>query len=127
MSNTTKARVEFTDLAREKVLGFLESVSDTRLAVRIHVANPSPLDPRYDITLIEHHEKCEEDVVFDDSGFEVVMDPRAQRSLTVPAAIGSRPSWKAGSKWRTRTWSRSAPSRWKALSLTGFSRRSINT
>ena len=79
MSNITKARVEFTDLAREKVLGFLESASDTRLAVRIHVASPSPLDPRYDITLIEHHEKCEEDVVFDDPGFEVVMDPESAK------------------------------------------------
>ena len=59
MSKTTKGPVEFTDLAREKVLGFLESDSDTRHAVRIHVASPSPLDPRYDITLIEHHEKCE--------------------------------------------------------------------
>ncbi len=75
MSNTTKAPVDFSDLARETVLGFLESDSDTRFAVRIHVASPSPLDPRYDITLIEHHEKSEEDVVFDDPGFEVVMDP----------------------------------------------------
>ena len=69
MSKTTKGPVEFTDLAREKVLGFLESDSDTRHAVRIHVASPSPLDPRYDITLIEHHVKSEEDVVFDDPGF----------------------------------------------------------
>ena len=81
MSNTTKAPVEFTDLARETVLGFLEGNSDTRLALRIHVASPSPLDPRYDITLIEQHEKCEEDIVFDDSGFEVVMDPESVKIL----------------------------------------------
>ena len=88
MSNTTKAPVEFTDLARETVLGFLEGNSDTRLALRIHVASPSPLDPRYDITLIEQHEKCEEDVVFDDSGFEVVMDPESVKILD-----GARIDW----------------------------------
>ena len=88
MSNTTKTPVEFTDLAREKVLGFLESDSDTRLAVRIHVASPSPLDPRYDITLIEHHEKSEEDLVFDDPGFEVVMDPESAKILD-----GARIDW----------------------------------
>ena len=88
MSNTTKAPVEFTDLAKETVLGFLEGNSDTRLALRIHVASPSPLDPRYDITLIEQHEKCEEDVVFDDSGFEVVMDPESVTILD-----GARIDW----------------------------------
>jgi len=88
MSNTTKAPVEFTDLAKETVLGFLEGNSDTRLALRIHVASPSPLDPRYDITLIEQHEKCEEDVVFDDSGFEVVMDPESVKILD-----GARIDW----------------------------------
>ena len=88
MSKTTKAPVEFTDLAREKVLGFLESDSDTRHAVRIRVASPSPLDPRYDITLIEHHEKCEEDVVFDDPGFEVVMDRESAEVLE-----GARVDW----------------------------------
>jgi len=88
MSNTTKAPVEFTDLAKETVLGFLEGNSDTRLALRIHVASPSPLDPRYDITLIEQHEKCEEDIVFDDSGFEVVMDPESVKILD-----GARIDW----------------------------------
>ncbi len=88
MSNTTKAPVEFTDLARKTVLSFLDSDSDTRFAVRIHVASPSPLDPRYDITLIEQHEKCEEDIVFDDPGFEVVMDPESAKVLD-----GARIDW----------------------------------
>ena len=88
MSNTTKAPVEFTDLARETVLRFLESNGDTRLALRVHVASPSPLDPRYDITLIEHDEKCEEDIVFDDPGFEVVMDPESAKILD-----GARIDW----------------------------------
>jgi len=88
MGNTTKAPVEFTDLARETVLRFLENDSDTEFAVRIRVASPSPLDPRYDITLIEHHERCEEDVVFDDSGFDVVMDPESAKILD-----GARIDW----------------------------------
>jgi Fe/S biogenesis protein NfuA len=88
MSNTTKAPVEFTELAKETVLGFLERTDDTGLALRIHVASPSPLDPRYDITLIEHDEKCEEDVVFDDPGFEVVMDPESAKILD-----GARVDW----------------------------------
>ncbi len=56
--------------------------------MRIHVASPSPLDPRYDITLIEHHEKCEEDIVFHDQGFEVVMDPESATLLD-----GARIDW----------------------------------
>ncbi len=88
MSSTTKAPLEFTDLARETVLRFLESDSDTRLALRVHVASPSPLDPRYDITLIEQHEKCEEDLVFDDPGFEVVMYPESEKILD-----GARIDW----------------------------------
>ena len=88
MSSTTKAPLDFTDLARETVLRFLESDSDTRLSLRVHVASPSPLDPRYDITLIEQHEKCEEDIVFDDPGFEVVMDPESAKILD-----GARVDW----------------------------------
>ena len=88
MTNTTKAPVEFTDLARETVLGFLEGDPDTELALRIHVASPSPLDPRYEITLIEYHERCEEDVVFDDPGFMVVMDPESVKILD-----GARIDW----------------------------------
>jgi Fe/S biogenesis protein NfuA len=88
MSNTTKAPVEFTELARETVLGFLERNDGTPLSLRIRVASPSPLDPRYDITLIEHDERCEEDVVFDDPGFEVVMDPDSVQILD-----GARIDW----------------------------------
>ncbi len=88
MSNTAKSPIAFTDLAREAVLRFVEADSDVSLAVRIQVASPSPLDPRYEITLIEHDEKCEEDVVFDDHGFEVVMDPESARLLE-----GARIDW----------------------------------
>ena len=88
MSNTTKAPVEFTDLARKTVLAFLGNESDAAFALRIHVASPSPLDPRYDITLIDRGEMCEEDVVFDDPGFEVVMDPESARILD-----GARVDW----------------------------------
>ena len=88
MSDSTRPPVQFTDLAVETVLGFVDGESDTSFAVRIHVASPSPLDPRYDITLIEQHEKHEDDVVFDDPGFEVVMDPESAKILD-----GARIDW----------------------------------
>ncbi len=91
MSNTTKAPVEFTATARDTVHKFMQANEDTEFAVRIRVASPSPLDPRYEITLIEHHEKCEEDVVFDDHGFEVVMDPESAKVLE-----GARVDWIEG-------------------------------
>ena len=88
MSGSDRPPVQFTDLAAKTVLGFVEKDSDTKFAVRIHVASPSPLDPRYDITLIEQHEKQADDVVFDDPGFEVVMDPESAKILD-----GARIDW----------------------------------
>jgi len=88
MSGPSRPPVHFTDLAIKTVLDFVERDTDTQFAVRIHVASPSPLDPRYDITLIEQHEKQEDDVVFDDPGFEVVMDPESAKILD-----GARIDW----------------------------------
>lgn len=88
MSHTTKAPVEFTAVARDTVRRFMQANEDTSFAVRIRVGSPSPLDPRYEITLIEHHEKSEEDFVFDDHGFEVVMDPESAKILD-----GARIDW----------------------------------
>jgi len=88
MSHTTKAPVEFTAVARDTVRRFMQANEDTSFAVRIRVGSPSPLDPRYEITLIEHHEKSEEDLVFDDHGFEVVMDPESAKILD-----GARIDW----------------------------------
>ncbi len=88
MSGPSSPPVHFTDLAIKTVLDFVERDTDTQFAVRIHVASPSPLDPRYDITLIEQHEKQEDDVVFDDPGFEVVMDPESAKILD-----GARIDW----------------------------------
>ncbi len=46
MSDHSKPPVEFTDLAKDTVLRFMEMQGDGELAVRIQVASPSPLDPR---------------------------------------------------------------------------------
>ena len=54
MSNTTKAPVEFTATARDTVNKFMQANEDTDFALRIRVASPSPLDPRYEITLIKY-------------------------------------------------------------------------
>ena len=88
MRDTTKAPVEFTALARDRVRQFLQVNEDTNFAVRIRVASPSPLDPRYEITMIEPDEKCAEDVVFDGYGFEVVMEPESAKLLE-----GARIDW----------------------------------
>jgi len=88
MSDPSKPMVEFTNLAKEKVLFFMQMEGNESLAVRIQVASPSPLDPRYDITMIEPDEKCPEDMVFDGYGFEVVIEPESARLLD-----GARVDW----------------------------------
>ena len=88
MSDPSKPTVEFTNLAKDKVLRFMQMQGNEGLAVRIQVASPSPLDPRYDITMIEPDEKCPEDMVFDGYGFEVVMEPESAKLLD-----GARVDW----------------------------------
>ena len=88
MSDPSKPPVEFTNLAKDKVLRFMQMQGTESLAVRIQVASPSPLDPHYDITMIEPDEKCSEDVVFDGYGFEVVMEPKSAKLLE-----GARVDW----------------------------------
>ena len=81
MNNTTPSPIQFTDLARDAVLRFADVGGDSEPAVRIQVASPSPLDPRYEITLIDDDEKCEEDLVFGQQGFDVVVDPESAKLL----------------------------------------------
>ena len=88
MSDPSKPTVEFTTLAKDKVLHFMQMQGNESLAVRIQVASPSPLDPRYDITIIEPDEKCPEDLVFDGYGFDVVMEPESAKLLE-----GARVDW----------------------------------
>lgn len=80
--------IDFTELARDTVLHFMEMEDEGHLSVRIGVASPSPLDPRYEITLIEPHERSSEDIVFSDYGFDVVMDPQSAELLK-----GARIDW----------------------------------
>lgn len=88
MSDKQTPPVEFTDLARDTVLHFMDMEEEGGLAVRIRVASPSPLDPRYEITLIESDDIAPEDVTFDDYGFEVVMEPQSAKLLE-----GARIDW----------------------------------
>jgi Fe/S biogenesis protein NfuA len=88
MSEKKTTPVEFTDLARDTVLHFMDMEEDGGLAVRIRVASPSPLDPRYEITLIEAGDVSPEDVTFGDYGFEVVMEPQSAKLLE-----GARIDW----------------------------------
>ena len=66
----------------------MEMEEDGQLAVRIRVASPSPLAPRYEITLVDLSEKAQDDISFDDFGFEVVMEPESAKLLE-----GARIDW----------------------------------
>ncbi len=82
MSENAKPSVEFTDRARDQVLHFRQEMGENgNSALRIKVGSPSPLDPRYEFILIDPHERGSEDVVFDDYGFDVVMDPESAKLL----------------------------------------------
>ncbi len=76
-----KSPIQFTDLARDAVLRFADMGGESEPAVRIQVASPSPLDPRYEITLIDDDEKREEDLVFGQEGFDIVVDPESAKLL----------------------------------------------
>ena len=81
MSDPSNPPVEFTDLAKDTVLRFMDMQGQDGLAVRVQVASPSPLDPRYEISIIEPDDRCAEDVVFGGYEFEVVMEPESAKLL----------------------------------------------
>jgi Fe/S biogenesis protein NfuA len=81
MSDLSNPPVEFTDLAKDTVLRFMDMQGQDGLAVRVQVASPSPLDPRYEISIIEPDDRCAEDVVFGGYEFEVVMEPESAKLL----------------------------------------------
>lgn len=72
--------INFTDKAREHVLGYLEE-EDEELAVRIRLLDSSPLAPRYDLSLIEAQARDSGDRVMDFKGFEVVVDAKSAEML----------------------------------------------
>lgn len=88
MNNNPETPVEFTESAKDAILRFMNMHGNGNLALRIQVASPSPLDPRYEITMIELSEKSPEDMAFEDQGFEIVMDPESAKIVH-----GSRIDW----------------------------------
>ena len=81
MSEPSKSPVVFTDLAKDTVLRFMDMQGDDKLAVRVQVASPSPLDPRYEISIIEPDDTTDADVVFDGGEFDVVMESGSVKLL----------------------------------------------
>lgn len=79
--------ITFTDRAKERVLAFID-MEEGDLAVRVSVLDSSPLAPRYDLALVESHERDESDRSFDAGGFEVVLDPESAELLE-----GARVDW----------------------------------
>jgi Fe/S biogenesis protein NfuA len=81
MSDRSHSPVEFTDLAKDTVLRFMDMQGQNGLAVRVQVASPSPLDPRYEISIIEPDDRSDDDVVFGGYDFDVVMEPESAKLL----------------------------------------------
>lgn len=88
MTQQTESYITFTDEARERVRSFIREDGNRDLAVRITVLSPSPLDPRYDMALVEPQERDDEDRVVEVDGFEVVMEPESAKMLE-----GARVDW----------------------------------
>ncbi len=88
MSDSAKLPVAFTDIAKDTILRFMDMHGDDDLALRVQVASPSPLDPRYEISIIESGDRTAQDVVFEGSGFDVVMEPETAKLLN-----GARIDW----------------------------------
>ncbi|MFQ5689173.1 MAG: iron-sulfur cluster assembly accessory protein [Gemmatimonadota bacterium] len=79
--------IEFTDRARDRILGFLQEEGE-ELAIRVGVADSSPIAPQYEMTLIQPDERTDEDQVYRLDGFEVVIDPVSAQMLE-----GTRVDW----------------------------------
>lgn len=74
--------IELTQSAREHVLSFFAEEEDgAELAVRVSVANPSPVAPGYAMSLIEVAEIEDSDERFSVDGIEIVVDPESARIL----------------------------------------------
>lgn len=76
-----RSPIEFTERAREMILGFIGDEGEQDYAVRVSVESPSPLDPRYAIALVEPGEISPDDLRFDGGGFDVVVDPGSAEIL----------------------------------------------
>ncbi len=85
---TERTLIEFTEEAREMILTFIGDEGERDYAVRVSVESPSPLDPRYAISLVEPAETSSDDVRFDGGGFRVVVDPESAEILE-----GARVEW----------------------------------
>lgn len=89
MSEEQSPLIEFSEKAREMVLGFIgEEEGDQEYAVRVSVESPSPLDPRYNILLVDAGDRKDGDVAFDAGGFRVMVDGESAEMLE-----GARVEW----------------------------------
>lgn len=79
--------IEIMERAREQILGFLDE-HDERLAVRVRVASPSPVAPRYELALVGMEDREPDDEVCDFGRFSVFVEP-----ASVPLLRGVRIDW----------------------------------
>ena len=70
MNEKVSAPISFSQLASDTILNFIDMQGDA-VAVRISVASASPLDPRYEVTLVDPEEKGTDELGFEGNGLEV--------------------------------------------------------
>ena len=70
----------FTDRARERVLAFMEQ-EETPVALRVAVQPSSPLNPQYELSLVDQDDEGPRDEVFDAGGFQVYVDEKSAQRL----------------------------------------------
>ncbi len=71
----------FTDRAREMVLEFMDQSGEELRSLRIQVNGGSPVAPSFEMTLVEASDHRDGDLVSDQGGFTVVLDPDSAGKL----------------------------------------------
>jgi len=73
--------IAFTPAAAEQIRTFIDEDESQDLAVRVRVANPSPVAPEYEMSLIEEDEREPDDATLNLEGFTVVVDCESAKIL----------------------------------------------
>jgi len=73
--------INFTDLAKSKVLDFLKAENQPGLALRIEVKGRGAGGFQYDLQFVGEEDKNPDDTVIDADGFQVLIDPGSAPNL----------------------------------------------
>ncbi len=73
--------IQFTDVAKKKILALLEAEKRPEMALRVSTRGRGPGGFRYDMRFVPLAERSPEDTAFDAGGFQVVLDPQSAPHL----------------------------------------------